>query len=184
MPYRSGNRAELTNVWRGHKAWQNGSIEPDQRRQPVFRRRQNEETKEAATRSRINGMAPVASKLCRSPCPALARVRPPAGSAVPEATGIVRTSSGFPHGFFSKRKSTCLRYPGRSGSTTWLLTTAHCRRAACDPSLETGNHAPDARPASPPGPGCPLPSAEGLRVSATGSIFGTLPDSFSATASP
>ena len=57
MPYRSGNRADLTNFWRGHKAWQNGSIEPDQRRQPVFLRRQNEETKEAATRSRTSGHA-------------------------------------------------------------------------------------------------------------------------------
>lgn len=71
MPYRSGNRAELTNFWRGHKAWQNGSIEPDQRRQPVFRRRQNEETKEAATRSRTSGMAPAASKLCKIPHPVL-----------------------------------------------------------------------------------------------------------------
>lgn len=35
MPYRSGHRAELTNVWRGHKAWQNDFIGPDQPLSPA-----------------------------------------------------------------------------------------------------------------------------------------------------
>lgn len=87
MPTARGNRARLCCCCRV-------DVSIDLRRQPVFRRRQNEETKKADPEPDKTARRRSHRSYTRSRCPALARVRLPAGSAAPERPASFIATSG------------------------------------------------------------------------------------------